>query len=75
MSITFTKIYVDTRINGTSIMQFTFKNWVIIYKHKAGTYIHHMKNYCGSLLALVTCESIWIDAEECLRRKLDRFNV
>ena len=35
MSVVFTKIYMEIRINGTSVMhsqKLTFKNWVITYK-------------------------------------------
>ena len=53
-SVTFTKIYVETRINGMSVMRsqkFTFKNWLITNKCSQMC-IHHADNYQSSLLTL-----------------------
>ena len=46
MSVAFTKIYVEIRINGTSVMRskkFTFKHWVIPYKCFR-VCVHHVNN-------------------------------
>ena len=41
---------------------------------KADTYIHYLNGYHGSLLTLVTHETIVMDEEKHLRRKRDAFN-
>ena len=40
----------------------------VVY-HRAGTYIHYMKDYRSSFLTLVTCDNIAIDWEEGVLEK------
>ena len=54
MSVTFTKINVETQINGMNFMRsqkFMFKNWVIT-KKCSQMCVHHADNYQSSLLTL-----------------------
>ena len=50
-------------MNASIKVALTLRITRVVY-HRAGTYIHYMKDYRSSCLTLVTCDNIAIDYEE-----------